>query len=295
MASWMEGLLRGMEPRLRAACTFRQKYGHIRNDQKTPNTQILNTKPTIINTKCTFRSHARGFKNAHNKPERKINSEDAVAAEAFGQTFIQFYPFASIRLEHISYSSILPILIHVHLVCGLCAAPSFALYLLFLPPPLQTNVGFFLPFCTFFLDCLLPHIADILEDIGMTIRSEGHPIDHITKESFRTAVIQLLFPKLCVFVPFWTSCSVIRAVPTKIFVRPVTKMFHWPSGENQVSEVWLSAPFLRPSIWDPITFKHDGWKEKKFGKINLRKYFMLKTQDPKSVVYKLKSKEWKYL
>ena len=192
MASWMEGLLRGMEPRLRAACTFRQKSSHIRNDQKIPNTQILNTKPTIINTKCTFWSHSRGFKNATQQTKGKFNSEDAVAAEAVGQTIIHFYPFASIRLEYISYSSILPILILVHLVCGLCASPSFALSLFFLPPHLQTNVGFFFAFLYLFVDCELPHIADILEDIGMTIRSEGHPIDHITKESFRTPVLQLL-------------------------------------------------------------------------------------------------------
>ena len=116
---------------------------------------------------------------------------------------------------------------------------------------------------------VLLEAADILGDIGMTIRSAGRarPIDHITDGS-------LNIRKVGAFIAFY-NCSqywfLVTDSPQRwsndwsgkkqnVFFVWLVKMFQWPSGENWVCEVWLSTPFLCPSISVPITFKHDGWE-----------------------------------
>ena len=61
---------------------------------------------------------------------------------------------------------------------------------------------------------------------------------------------------------FGPAALITELSQQRLFVKPVKKCFTGHQEKTRFQKFGCLRPFLRPSIWDPITFKHDGWKEK---------------------------------
>ena len=140
------------------------------------------------------------------------------------------------------------------------------LFVDYMLPPLLSFVFFLLLLCPFVLICGLGtppscwHIGryrndnQVRERATLLIPLQMNPSEHQFYNCYSKAMVMPTF--------FGPAALKTELSQQRFFVRPVKKCFTGHQEKTRFQKFGCLRPFLRPSIWDPITFKHDGWKEK---------------------------------